>query len=118
MDLGGSTASDTDGMTFARRPDAVLTAVGDLHRHPLLTDGHSTTSRLHEAPTMVTVWHCLPSHGVAWGGNAKAKWRLLEPLACASAGRQGLSRPPTRQTLQGGTGAQCHARWPRRAARA
>ena len=37
MDLGGSTASDTDGMTFARRPDAVLTAVGDLHRHLLLT---------------------------------------------------------------------------------
>ena len=30
MDLGGSTASDTDGMTFARSPDAVLTAVGDL----------------------------------------------------------------------------------------
>lgn len=33
IDLGGSTASETDGMTFARRPDAVLIALGDLHQH-------------------------------------------------------------------------------------
>lgn len=42
MDLGGSIASDTDGMTFAKSPDAALTAVGDLHSHAKLTDsGHA-----------------------------------------------------------------------------
>lgn len=46
MDRGGSTASDTDGMTFARRPDAVLTAVGDLrkHAHSCHAAGHLLTS--------------------------------------------------------------------------
>ena len=32
MERGGSTASETEGMTFARSPEAVLTAVGDLQR--------------------------------------------------------------------------------------
>ena len=65
MDLGGSTASDTDGMTFARSPDAVLTAVGDLHSHAKLTDSghaHITEMCTHRALTaaalckMVILW--------------------------------------------------------------
>ncbi len=58
MDLGGSTASETDGMTFARRPDAVLTAVGDLRRHPLLLMDFLFRSSLpHDTPTAMAVWH-------------------------------------------------------------
>ena len=40
MERGGSTASETEGMTFARSPEAVLTAVGDLQK-PTCQHGES-----------------------------------------------------------------------------
>ena len=40
IERGGSTASETEGMTFARSPEAVLTAVGDLQK-PIRQRGDS-----------------------------------------------------------------------------
>ena len=59
MDLGGSIASDTDGMTFAKSPDAALTAVGDLHSHAKLTDsGHVHIAKMcmHRALTTAALY--------------------------------------------------------------
>ena len=59
MDLGGSTASDTDGMTFAKSPDAVLTAVGDLHSHANLPDsGHVHIAKMCTHRALTTAALC------------------------------------------------------------